>query len=526
MAACPSSSTKGPEGPLNPTPVQEEVTDQESTANAAPVFPEEEFRAAQPAAGEPRPFNLPSITQFKLGKQIDVYLVEDHKLPKVSLELNFDGGTVTDRNKREGTASVCMSMLSEGTKSLDKLAFEEALADIASNVSSYASSESQGVSMRTLSKNFDATFALFTDTLLNPGFRKGELDRMIKRRLESLKQAKGTPRSVAGRLVGSTIYGPKHPFGKITTERSLQSIKVNDCKRFHKSYLKPQGARLFVVGDMTQEQITKAFEPLLAKWKGKPKKVAKLPKPKSRKGRVFFVDIPGSAQSSIYVLHMGPKRSDEHYFANQMMSAVLGGGFSSRINMNLREDKGYSYGARGGFSYNRHYGTFRAASSVRSDSTHQSLLEIFKEMKSIKDNSAPATEVELAREKNGAILGLPSRFATGGQVLSMYRTLVYYGLPMDYYNKFVENYSGVTLEQVTASAAKELHPEDSLILVVGDGSAKQIMRGDGKTDVPMLGSDGKTELTLKEALTQLANSDIGGKGDIVVLDADGNTVKK
>ncbi len=525
LGACPSSSNKSGVQPIaNPTTDGEGGTSEPATA-AAPVFPQEEFRAKQPTSGEPRNFNLPGITQFKLGNQIDVYLAERHDLPTISLELNFDGGSITDRFGREGTAYVCMSMISEGTKKLDKLAFEEAKANIASGISSYAGSETQGVSMRTLSKNFDATFGLFTDTLLEPGFRPAELDRMVKRSLESLKQAKGSPGSVASRVGKSVYYGTKHPMGSIVTEKSLGKVKINDCKSYHKSYIKPKGARLFVVGDMTKEQITEAFTPLLTKWKGSPKKLAKVPTPKPRKGRVFFVDIPGAAQSSIYVGHMGPNRKAADFFANQMMVGVLGGGFSSRMNMNLREDKGYSYGARGGFSYNRHFGSFRASSSVRSDSTHQSIVELLTEMTNLKNGSAPAKAEELAREQNGAILSLPSRFATASQVLGMYRNIVYYGLPMDYYNKYVANFKGVTLEQVNAAAGKLLHPEDSIIVVVGDGNAKQIARTDEKTDAPYMKADGTSQFTLRETLEALAASEKGGKGKLVILDADGNIAK-
>ncbi|MCP4446681.1 MAG: insulinase family protein [Myxococcales bacterium] len=524
LGACPSAGNKSGVQPIG-DPKAVEPGDTSGNEVSPVVFPQEEFRKTQPVPTEPRAFNLPGITRFKLGNQIDVFLAERHELPTISLELNFDGGTVSDRTGREGTASLCMSMVSEGTKKLEKLAFEEAKANIASGISSYAGAESQGISMRTLSKNFDATFGLFADTLLEPGFRDAELERMVKRSLESLKQSKGSAGSVARRVSGNIAYGERHPFGKIVTEKSLRKIKIGDCKSYHKSYVKPKGARLFVVGDMTQAQITEAFTPLLAKWKGAPKKLAKVPAPKSRKGRVFFIDIPGAAQSTISVGHMGPGRKDPSFFANQMMVGVLGGGFSSRINMNLREDKGYSYGARGSFSYNRHFGTFRASSSVRSDSTHQSLLELLTEVTLLQSGTSPAKVEELTREQNGAILGLPARFATAGQVLSMYRNLVYYDLPTTYYNDYVANFKAVTLEQVNAAATKLLHPEDSIILVVGDASVPQIFRNEENKDVPRMKADGKTQMTLLDTITELAASEKGGKGKLVILDADGNIKK-
>jgi len=298
---------------------------------------------------------------------------------------------------------------------------------------------------------------------------------------------------------------------------------VKDCVTRHKRYIKPKGARLFVVGDLTQAQIEAKFAPLLAKWKGKPKSIAKIPAPKSRAGRVFFVDMPGAAQSHIAIGHIGPKRNDPNYFANQMMSAILGGSFSSRLNMNLREDKGYSYGARGNFNYKRHFGLYAAKSAVRSNATQQSLHEILSEIKAIQSGSQPATAKELTREKNGAILGLPAEFATAGQVLNRYRRLVYWGLPMNYYDSLVSNYKNITLEQINAAAKQSLHPEEALIFVVGDGSAKQVIR-DGKKDQPRMSEDGKHQLTLRETLAIMA-SKLSKNGKIVELDVDGNVKK-
>lgn len=520
LGACPSSNQKSGIMPAGTVAGgSSDNADQNSNTASVAVFPEEAFRDTQPQPSAMRPFNLPGINQFNMAG-IDVYLVERHDLPVVSLELNFDGGIVTDKTGREGTASACMSMMSEGTKKLDKLAFEEALADMASGVSSYAGNESQGVSMRSLSKHFDATLALYFDTLMEPGYRQADLSRMIERRIESIKQSKGTPSSVAGRLTRNIVYGPKHAFGKIRTEKSLQKIKLNDCKAHHKAYIKPTGARLFVVGDMTKEQLTEKFAPLLAKWKGSPKKIAKVGTPKSRQGRVFFVNIPGAAQSSIYVAHPGPERKAPAYYANQLMTGVLGGGFSSRINMNLREGKGYTYGARGGFNYNRHFGTFIASSSVRSDSTRQSLTEIFTEISGMQSGKNPAKAEELAREKNGTILGLPARFATSSQVLSIYRNLQYYDLPLGYYNEYSEKVSAVTLEQVNAAAAKLLHSDNAVVVVVGDANSKQIRHDKS------LEKDIKTDATLLDSLKELAASEMGGKGKLIILDVDGKEIRK
>jgi predicted Zn-dependent peptidase len=201
---------------------------------------------------------------------------------------------------------------------------------------------------------------------------------------------------------------------------------------------------------------------------------------------------------------------------------VLGGGFASRINMNLREDKGYSYGARAGFNYDKDRSTFAATAQVRTDSTYQSLLEIDREVNAMASGTTPATAEELDREKQGAILGLPARFATGAQSLQMYRSLVYFGLPLDYYASYVGKVKAVDGKAVTIAGKAHLKPGEAVYVVVGDASAAMIVR-DGKTDKP-LEKDGKP-VTLKDALTDLAASGKVGKGGLVVLDTDGNVTK-
>jgi zinc protease len=502
------------------------------TQTAAPqelVFPEEEFRARQPVAGPPRPFRLPPVKSFTLKNGIKVYLVEQHGLPLVSMDLNFDGGSLVDPKGKEGLASVCMTMLTEGTEKLDKIAYAENLADTASNISGYATDDSVGLTLSSLSKHLDPTFAQFVETIRTPGFRASDFDRMIKRRIEGIKQAKGSPASVAGRVTGSVLYGPDHPFGAVVTEGSLAALKLEDCKTFARAWLLPRRARLFVVGDLTEARIRAYFEsPQLAGWTGAPPRVPGLPAPRTMTGRIFFVDIPGAAQSTVSYLQFGPKRTAPDYFATSMLGAVFGGGFSSRINMNLREDKGYSYGARGTFGYTKSYGSFVASAPVVGNATYQSILEIDREVKGMW-SAKPAFAIkneELEREKNGAILGLPGRFATAQAALGQYRGLVYYGLPLDYYNSYVDKLGKVSAPAVTAAAARHLRPGQAVYVVVGNGAEKMIERivqsngsKEGWKDVPYM-KDGK-QLTLREALVDLTTRGDVGSGGLVELDADG-----
>jgi zinc protease len=499
-------------------------------ARGAPVFPEEPFRAVQPPPTAPRDFNLPAMKHFQLGERdkIDVYLVERHDLPTISIDLNLDGGGMVSPRARTGMAELCMEMLAEGTRKLDKIAFNEALADLASDVWGYAGDDRQGVAMATLTKSFDQTFALFVDAVTEPGMRQAELDRMIRRRLEALKQVRASPASVGGRLVGAVAYGLEHPFGRVVTEKSLQAIRLSDCKRYHQRYVKPRGARLFIVGDTTEEQVRKSFAPLLERWRGAPAKVSKPPAPEPPKGRIFFVHIPGAEQSSVSMTHAGPPRVAPDYFPTMLLAQVLGGGFASRINMNLREDKGYSYGAGGGFRYNRFFGRFGAGTAVRSDATYQSLIELRGEVAALKDGSRPPTPDELARDKEGSILALPAQFATAQSALDKYRELVYFGLPKDYYNDYVDNVRAVTAAQVQQAGAAHLAPDEARFLVIGNGDAVQIAHQKGEKgqrgqDRPLTDEAGKP-LTLRAALAKLAADKTLGAGQLVELDADGRVL--
>ena len=523
-AVTPPTPVEPTEPPLPPEPAMPPPPSF-PTQTAQPqelVFPDEAFRATQPPPGPPRPFQLPRPQAFKLASGVQVYLVEQHTLPIVSMDLTFDGGSENDPVGKEGLASVCMALLSDGTTALDKIALAEALADTASSVSSYAGGDTQGVSMSSLTKHLDATFGLFVDTVRTPGFRADEFERVIKRRLEGLKQAKGSAEAVSSRVAGPVLYGSKHPFGRIVTEASLAAITVDDCKAHHAKFVKPGGAKLFVVGDVTADQLRARFgDAKLASWKGKVPKRAKLATPQPAKARFVFVDMPGAAQSQVGLSYFGPKRTAPDFFPTAIMASIFGGGFTSRLNMNLREDKGYSYGARGGVNYSRDYGVVGAGTSVRSDATYQTLLEMVKELRELKSGARPPTDEELSREKAGAILGMPSRFATASASLGMFRALVYFGLPLEYWGSYVEKVGKVSKAEVAKAAAKHLDDTKAVYLVVGDARAPMIMR-DGATDKP-LEKDG-AQLTLRQALELLVADGKLGPGGLLVLDADGRPV--
>src|SRR3569833_409292 len=476
------------------------------------AFPDEPFRANQPAAAAVRPFTLPEVHRFELANGIQVYLVEQHHLPLVSLDLNFDGGALTDPPGMDGLASVATSMLTEGTEQLDKLRYSEALADVASTINAYAGDDSQGLGLASLTKHLPETFALFAATLRSPGLRQSDLERMLKRRIEAVKQARGNPTAIPGRVSSAVLYGPAHPFGTVITEQTLAAITLADCRQQLATWMQPRGARLFVVGDLTEAPLRDLFaRSALADWEGTPPPLPEPPPPATMAGRIFFVHVAGTPQATVMLMEHGPLRTAPDYFANTMMAGVFGGSFTSRLNMNLREDKGFAYGARGGLSYSKHYGTLAASASVQTASPYQAVLEIDRELKGMWTGAKPVTADELGREKLNATLALPARFATAQAALGQYRSLVYYGLPLDYFNTYADHVNAVTAAEGNAAAADHLDPAPAVYLVVGDGNAMMTVDG---ASVP-----------LRQALIDLAARGDVGAGGFVELDVDGRVVR-
>jgi len=489
------------------------------------AFPDEPFRATQPSPEAVRPFQLPAVKTFALPSGLQVYLVEQHALPSVTMDLNFDGGAFVDPPGKQGLAGVCMDLVTESTKRLDKVAYREALADTASTIASYATNDTQGLTLTSLSKHLPSTFALFAETLREPGLREADFARIVRLRTESLKQSRATPAAVASRVVRPIVFGPAHPFGAVPTETSLSALSVRDCEAHVSTWIRPKNARLFVVGDVTEAGVRALFAgPTLAGWTGRAPTATVLtapPKPATLKGRIFLVNMPGAAQSQVAYVQFGPRRSAADYLPTTIMASVLGGGFAGRLNMNLREDKGYSYGAYGRFSYNRLYSTFFASASVRTDATYASLLEIGRELTALATGQSPPTGDELTREKAGETLGLPSQFATARSALERYRELAYFGLPLDYYRHYIDSVARVDAAQVADAARRHLRPGEGVYIVVGDGSASVIERTADQRDAPLL-REGKP-VTLRQALESLAASaSVGGaRGEVVTVDADG-----
>jgi zinc protease len=492
------------------------------------VFPDDAFRAELPAPSRLRPFRMPPLQPFALPGGTAAYLVEQHALPIVSMDLSFDGGSVVDPPGQEGLAGLAMALVAEGTRRLDKLALSGALADTASTVAGYAADDVQGMSLASLTPHVGATFDLLAELLRAPGLRAADFERLQRRRIEAVRQARSNPSAIPGRVIAPVLYGPDHPFGAVVTEASLAAITVEACARHLATWLSPERARLFVVGDLAEAQVRElaARAPLVGPpgADGAPPPPS-VPPPRPMPGRIFFVDVPGSPQATVMRMQPGPPRTAPDYPANTILAAVIGGGFTSRLNMNLREDKAYSYGARGGFSYGKTFGVLTVSVQVQAEAAYQTVLEIHRELEALRSGEAPVTSDELAREKTNAVLALRGRFATAQAALGQYRSLVYYGLPLDDFATYAERIGAVTEDQVARAAARHLGADEAAYLVVGDGAAPVIVDSGRGADAPaarrLPHRVGGRQLALREALAALAERGDVGEGALIVLDVDG-----
>ncbi|MEZ4380178.1 MAG: pitrilysin family protein [Nannocystaceae bacterium] len=459
-----------------------------------PVWPDEPFRAEQPAPGPFAELQLPAIKTFTLGSDLEVFLVSQDRLPTVYMTLEWDLGEVADPAKKAGMHSLCVDLIDEGTRRLDKIAWEEAQADRAVSVWTSSGRETASAGVRALKGQLDPALDLFFEMLREPGMRQKDLDRVRDRRKASLVQARATPSSIASRVNPALVWGDTHPYGHIETEKTFDAVTVADCKKIA-GKLRPGGARLFVVGMITEDELRAAFDARAKGWKGKAPQAKKIPDAAPKSGAIYLVDAPGAAQSVISIGHPGPARQAPDYEATYLMAQILGGSFSSRINMNLREDKGFAYGGRGSYYYARGGSRFAAGASVRTDATGESLREVAKEIQGMR--AAPPTPEEVQREKSGAIAALPARFSTPTRTLFAFESLAFYGLPLDWYSGYTERIAAVDPAAIHKAAQEHLQESDFVVLVVGDASV------------------------IKDDLQKIADERLFGAGGLVVLDADG-----
>ncbi|MFK7955363.1 MAG: M16 family metallopeptidase [Lysobacterales bacterium] len=444
------------------------------------VLPFAEFSVAEntvdrsqlPEVGSPPAVDFDNFVRNELSNGLKVIVAERSAVPVVNMRLMVNAGYAADQLASPGTASLAMSMLDEGTRNRSALEISDELKDLGATLSSGSNLDMSTVRVSALKENLGDTLDIFADVVLNPAFPDSELDRLRKLQLAGIAQEKVRPMSMALRLFPKLLYGGDHayglPFSGSGYEDTVSALTTDNLKAFHSTWFKPNNATLLVVGDTTFEEIQPMLERRFKNWEAGevPQKNIDFVTPKAR-STVYLVDRPDSEQSMIFAGHIAPAKNNPDEIAIEAMNEVLGGSFNARLNMNLREDKHWSYGVRSTVIDARGQRPFLTYAPVQTDKTAESMAEIYGEISAIQGERPPmAEETARARDKNS--LTLAGRWETANSVAGSLAEMVRFGLPDDYWDTYAGKVRGLSDQQVTDAARNTLTPDQMLWVVVGD----------------------------------------------------------
>jgi zinc protease len=437
-------------------------------------------RNQPPAIAQPPELRLPSLERATLSNGLKVVLAERHEIPLVSLSLLVDSGYAADQGVpsgpgttgRPGAAALVSKLLDQGTKTRTSLEIGEQLAQLGANLSVGANMDGIDARLSALRTNLDASLDIFADVTLNPSFPQADFLREQKQQLAAIEREKTEPVPLALRVLPGLIYGKGHaysePWTGSGTAASVSQLTREDMARFHAAWFKPNHATLIVVGDTTLGEMRPKLEKLFSAWtpgETPRKNIATVPLPE--RSVVYLMDRPGAQQSLILAGNVAPPKNNPAEVSIESMNNILGGDFGARLNMNLREDKHWAYGALTLLMSARGQRPFLAYAPVQTDKTKESLTEIDKELHGILADH-PATDAELARVKASETLRLPGSRETMDRVMSSIEDLVEYGLPEDYYQTYAGKVRALTLADIGKSAQEVVQPNHLIWVVVGD----------------------------------------------------------
>lgn len=419
---------------------------------------------------------FPEVQETTLSNGVKLVLAERHTMPLVEIAVQFDAGYAADsvEGGKLGASSFAASMLDEGTKRRSASDIAEELEALGANLGSGANLDVNTVSMSALKENLRPSLDILADVIRNPSFEQSEIDKLRGRWLAAIEQEKANPVQLALRLLPPQIYGDGHayavPLTGSGTVASINSLTRDDLVGFHEKWMRPDNATIFVVGDTTMGEIKPLLEQAFNRWSAPSspvpqKNVAQVERP--AKGKVILVDKPGSPQSLILAAHVAPPSNSPDQIAINAMNDIIGGQFSARVNMNLREDKGWAYGAYTFLQGAKGQRPFMVYAPVQTDKTKESLNELLTELNAYK-TTKPATAAELQRTVLNNVRSLPGSFETSGDVLGSLTSSARYGRPWNYPATVKDKYQALTIDDVEAAAEEVIHPESLVWVIVGD----------------------------------------------------------
>lgn len=426
-------------------------------------------RSKAPAAGAVPALKLPPIQKRTLANGLPVWIVEMPKVPVVQINLIVRAGSASDPAGKYGLASFTSAMLDEGAGKRNALELADAIEFLGIGISTGSSWDSSTVGMFSPVSKLDDALPLLGDVALHPAFSDAEVERLRKERLTSILQQKDSANSLSTAGFAQVVYGPRHRYGALAMGNSVSNgeMTAQEMRAFHAQYYQPQNSHLLVVGDVKPETILPKLEKTFGGWKNgaAPAKVTLPVATQHAAKQIYLIDRPGSQQSVIRIGWVGVPRSTPDYYVLDVLNTVLGGSFTSRLNQNLRERNGYSYGAFSSFDMRSAPGPFSASSAVQTDKTVESLREFFNELNGIQK---PISAAELERAKNYLALGFPAGFETTGSVAAQLGELVVYNLNESLFNEYVGKIQAVTSAEVLRAANQYIQPDKFAVVVVGD----------------------------------------------------------
>jgi len=457
-------------------------------------------RAKEPSLGADSAFRAPEVKFARLENGMDIFVVERPELPKVAVTLATKAGSVADPAGKAGVAHLTVATIDMGTQTKKALEIEDALGDLGTSLSGLARRESSEVGFEVLKRNLAPALGIFADVVMNPVFPESEVDREKKRHLDALSQQSKNANAIAGRVRSMLAFGPEHPYGRPAQglPGTVQGIGRADLAKFHEAYWNPGSSALIFSGDITVAEATDLARRSLGGWSGSatPSVPIPPPSPAAAAGKIYIVDRQDAAQTVVSQSLPAPARKTPDYYALNLADSVWGGGgFGTRLNLNLREDKGYSYGVFSNLALFSQGGLWYAGGGVQTNKTKESLVEFDNEMKGLA-GAKPISDAEFTDAKVKRVRGYAQQFESLSRINDQIAELWSYGLPMEELQREYEETAKATLEAARAAADKYAEPEKATLLLVGDLA--------------------KIEPGVRELKF----------GEIVVLDAEGKPVKR
>ncbi len=469
-----------------------EVAEAESEEQEIKKTPSSFDRSVQPKEGTPPGLNLPQTWTASLSNGIEVYGIENRELPLVEFSLVIDGGHLFDTPDKNGVANLMTDIMMEGTATKTPEELEEEIDLLGSNISMYTGDLSINVRASSLSRNFPKTIELVQEILLEPRWDEEEFGRIKTRTVNDLKRRQANPSYVSRQIFTEKIYGENNIMSIPTSgsEETIDGLSVEDLKSYYDNYFSPNITRVHVVGSITREEALEALRGLEEHWEKKDVKVPTLEYPEEVDNtQLYFVDFPDAKQSVINIGYLSMSRENPDYFPSTVMNYKLGGSFSGNVNLILREEKGYTYGARTYFSGSKIRGPFVASSSVRTNATYESVKIFKEEMEKYREG---ISEEDLEFTKNSLIKSNARAMETLWSKMGLLTTMSTYGWDVTYKKDEEEIIRNMTLEQHKELAQKYIHPDKMIYVVAGDAQSQfDELKGAGFDEVYLLDKEGK-----------------------------------